>query len=56
MFYHLGLEFQAVGYHVFTIWHMPQRVIYIPVYAVATITNDTTTSSTQELHIFIPSI
>jgi len=56
MFYHLGLEFQAVGYHVFRIWHMPQRVIDILVYAVATTTNDTTTSGTQELNIFIPSI
>jgi len=56
MFYHLGLEFQAVGYHVVRIWHMPQRVIDILVYAVATTTNDKTTSRTQEVNIFIPSI
>lgn len=56
IFYHLGLEFHVVGYHFVRIWHMPQPLIDILVYAVATITNDTTTSGTQELNIFIPSI
>jgi hypothetical protein len=56
MFYHLGLEFHVVGYNYVIIWHMPQNLIDILVYAVATITNDTTTSGTQELNIFIPSI
>jgi hypothetical protein len=56
MFHRLGLEFHEVGYHFVRIWHMPQPLIDILVYAVATITNDTTTSDTQELNIFIPSI
>jgi len=56
MFCHLGLEFHVVGYHVVRIWHMPQPLIDILVYAVATFTNETTTSGTQQLNIFIPSI
>jgi hypothetical protein len=55
-FYHVSLEFHTVGYYFVKIWYTPELVIDTLVYAVATVTNDKTTSGTQELNIFILSI